>query len=200
TVAQELRERLRRLSRMRDERDDVVVLAADLNDPEAVSSVVDGALARYGQIDVIVHGAGRVDAAAFASGGGTGPQGGEAQLSPKLRGLFYLIETMRGREPSLWILHSSISSVLGGLGLAAYAAVNAVLDAIAVAGGDHWLSIDWDAWDNAAEGASVGMPSPIRPPEGADAFLRLLGVEAGSRGLGVPGDLAAPRGARGTPP
>ena len=191
TVAQELRERLRRLSRMRDERDDVVVLAADLNDPEAVSSVVDGALARYGQIDVIVHGAGRVDAAAFASVAETGPRVVEAQFSPKLRGLFYLIETMRGREPSLWILHSSISSVLGGLGLAAYAAVNAVLDAIAVAGGDHWLSIDWDAWDNAAEGASVGMPSPIRPPEGADAFLRLLGVEAGSRVLVVAGDLEA---------
>jgi phthiocerol/phenolphthiocerol synthesis type-I polyketide synthase E len=191
SVSNELRERLRRLARMRSERDDLVVLAADLNKAEEVSSVVDAALARFGQIDLVVHGAGRVDAAAFASAAETGPQVVEAQMSPKLRGLLHVIAAMRGREPSRWILHSSISSVLGGLGLAAYAAVNAVLDAVAVAGGDHWLSIGWDAWDNAAEAGSAGMPSPIRPPEGADAFLRLLGVEVGSHALVVAGNLDA---------
>jgi hypothetical protein len=35
---------------------------------------------------------------------------------------------------------------------------------------------------------AVGMPSPIRPPEGADAFLRLVGADAGSRALVVAGD------------
>ena len=40
---------------------------------------------------------------------------------------------MRGREPTRWVLHSSISSVLGGLGLSAYAGANAVLDSIATA-------------------------------------------------------------------
>ena len=159
----ELRERLRRLARMRNERDEVAVLAADLNDAAQVSAVVDAAIERFGRIDVLVHGAGRVDAAAFASAADTGPDVVEAQFSPKLRGLLLVIEAMRGREPTRWILHSSISSVLGGLGLAAYAAANAVLDALAVAGGDGWLSVDWDAWDNAAEAHSVGMPSPILP-------------------------------------
>lgn len=185
----ELRERLRRLSRMRNERDDVVVLAADLNDAAQVSSVVDAAIDRFGRIDMLVHGAGRVDAAAFASAADTGPPVVQAQFSPKLRGLLHVIEALRGREPSRWILHSSISSVLGGLGLAAYAAANAVLDAMAVAREDGWLSIEWDAWDNAAEAASVGMPSPIRPPEGRDAFLRLLGAGIGGRVLVVAGDL-----------
>ena len=45
--------------------------------------------------------------------------------------------------------------MLGGLGLAAYAAANAVLDAMAVAAGSKWLSIDWDAWDNAGEAQNV---------------------------------------------
>src|SRR4029077_9285802 len=126
---------------------------------------------------------------AFASAADTGPDVVEAQFSPKLRGLLLVMEAMRGREPTRWILHSSISSVLGGLGLAAYAAANAVLDALAVAGGDGWLSIDWDAWDNAAEAHSVGMPSPILPREGEDAFLRLLGADVGSRALVVAGDL-----------
>ncbi len=92
----ELRGRLRRLAQMRSVRDDVVVLAGDLNDAEAVSSVVDATLARFGRIDVVVHGAGRVDPAAFASAADTGPDVVEAQLSPKIRGLLSLIEAMRG--------------------------------------------------------------------------------------------------------
>ena len=74
----------------------------------------------------------------------------------KLRGLMYLMDAFKGREPRRWILHSSISSTLGGLGLAAYAGANAMLDALALQRGPHWLkSIDWDAWDNAAEAQSA---------------------------------------------
>jgi len=180
---------LGRLARMRETRDDLLVLNADLNRPEQVKAAVDAAIARFGSVDVVVHGAGRVDADAFASVAETGPAVIEAHLSPKLRGIFDLIEAMKGREPRQWILHSSISSVLGGLGLGAYAGANAVLDAFAVAGGERWLSIGWDAWDNALEAAKEGMPTPIFPAEGAEAFLRLLGVDIGQRGLVVVNDL-----------
>src|SRR5690606_14194009 len=69
----------------------------------------------------------------------------------------------------------------------------AVLDALAEAGpgGAEWLSLGWDAWDNAAEAKSPGMPSPITPEEGRDAFLRALGVEAGPRLVVAVDDLAA---------
>jgi acyl transferase domain-containing protein/SAM-dependent methyltransferase len=187
----DLRPTLRRLAKMRGDRDEIIVVNADLNHGDQVRAAVDRALARFGHIDVVVHGAGRVDAAAFAPAAETGASVLEAQFSPKLRGLFSLMEAMRGHEPRQWILHSSISSVLGGLGLAAYAGVNAVLDAMAVAGGAGWLSIGWDAWDNALEAHSEGMPAPIRPPEGADAFLRLLGVDMGNHALVVVNDLAA---------
>src|ERR1700730_15618030 len=89
----------------------------------------------------------------------------------------------RGRTPFVWILHSSISSVLGGLGLAAYAGANAMLDALAIEGGPHWLSIDWDAWDNAAEAQSASMPHAIKPAEGNEVLLRLIGHWNGSRAL-----------------
>ncbi|MBS0525437.1 MAG: SDR family NAD(P)-dependent oxidoreductase [Proteobacteria bacterium] len=180
---------LGRLARMRETRDEIMVINADLNRPEQVKAAVDAAIARFGAIDVVVHGAGRVDADAFASVAETGPAVVEAHLSPKLRGMLYLFEAMKGREPKRWILHSSISSVLGGLGLGAYAGANAVLDAYAVAGGERWLSIGWDAWDNALEAATEGMPTPIFPVEGAEAFLRLLGSEIGPRGLVVVNDL-----------
>ncbi len=189
-TSEETRRMLRRLADMRAERDEVMVLKADMNDAQAVNQAVHAAIARFGQIDLVVHGAGRIDAAAFASAAETGPEVVDAQFSPKLRGLLYLIDALRGREPRRWVLHSSISTVLGGLGLAAYSATNAVLDAIALGGGENWLSIDWDLWDNAAEAQAVGMPNAIYPDEGLDAFVRLLCSDVRQRVIVVVDDLA----------
>ena len=52
-------------------------------------------------------------------------------------------------ETDFRVLMSSISTVLGGLGFAAYAGANAVLDAYAERAarvGSAWTSIDWDTW------------------------------------------------------
>ena len=191
TVSPELRALLRRLAQMRDQRDEVMVLKADFNKAAEVEAAVDAAVARFGQIDLAIHGAARIDPAAFASAAETTPAVVDAQFSPKLRGLDYLMKAFRGREPRRWVLHSSISTVLGGLGLAAYTGANAVLDTIALAGGANWLSIDWDAWDNAGEAGSPGMPVPIYPPEGQETFIRLLRSETiGSRVIVVVNDLA----------
>jgi phthiocerol/phenolphthiocerol synthesis type-I polyketide synthase E len=184
-TAPEQRALLKRLERMRAERDEVLVVGADMNNGDQVQLAVAAALTRFGQIDLVVHGAARIDPAAFASAAETGPAVVEAQFSPKLRGLLHLINALRGHEPQRWVLHGSISSVLGGLGLAAYAGANGVLDALALAGGDSWISIAWDAWDNAGEAQTVSMPNPIQPPEGREAFLRTLGASVGSRLLVV---------------
>nr|UXE45871.1 2-methoxy-6-polyprenyl-1,4-benzoquinol methylase, mitochondrial [uncultured bacterium] len=190
-TAANVRALLKRLAPLHAQRDDVMIVNADLNRREQLASAIDAAIERFGRIDVVVHGAGRIDAGAFGAAADTGPAVVEAQFSPKLRGLFHLIDLTKGREPKRWILHSSISSVLGGLGLAAYAGVNAVLDALALQGGEGWLSIGWDAWDNALEAHSEGMPVPIYPPEGADAFLRLLSADLGPHALVVVNDLNA---------
>ena len=180
---------LRRLATLHERRDEVLVVNADMNDAAQVEAGVDAAIARFGKIDLVIHGAARIDPAAFGSVADTGPEVVEAQFSPKLRGLLSLIKAFHGREPRRWVLHSSISTVLGGLGLAAYSAANAMLDAIAIQGGERWLSVDWDLWDNAGEAQAVSMPLAIHPPEGQDSFLRLLGVNLGSRVLVVASDL-----------
>jgi NAD(P)-dependent dehydrogenase (short-subunit alcohol dehydrogenase family) len=66
TRSEEERTLLARLARMHAERGDVLVLTADMNDPQQVHAAVDAAFARYGQIDLVVHGAARIDAGAFA--------------------------------------------------------------------------------------------------------------------------------------
>ncbi|HRQ36189.1 MAG TPA: SDR family NAD(P)-dependent oxidoreductase, partial [Chiayiivirga sp.] len=181
SVSEGQRAILKRLAAMRAKRDEVMVLHADLNKAPEVMTAVDLAVQRFGKIDMVVHGAARIDAAAFASAADTGVEVMEAQFSPKIRGLYNMIEAMKGREPARWVLHSSVSAVLGGLGLAAYSGVNALLDVLALQQGKRWLSIDWDAWDNAAEAQSVSMPLAINPPEGGDALLRLLASPVGSR-------------------
>ena len=185
------RDLLTRLAALHAERSDVVVIRADMNDAAAVSRAIDQAIARFGRIDLVVHGAARIDAGAFASAADTGPSVVDAQLSPKVRGMLNLLDAFRGREPGRWVLHSSISTVLGGLGLAAYSAANAFIDAVALAGGDRFLSIDWDLWENAAEAHIAGMPSPIQPAEGVDALLRALGTDVGPRVIVAVSDLAA---------
>jgi SAM-dependent methyltransferase/acyl carrier protein len=174
---------LERLVKLRAERDDVLVLTADLNNAEQVQASVDAAIARFGAVHLVIHGAARIDAAAFGTVSETDWRVVEAQFSPKLRGLQNLMHACRNLPAARWVLHSSISSVLGGLALGAYAAANAVLDAIAIQRGADWLSIDWDAWDNAAEAQSASLPSAIKPPEGGEALLRLLGSWEGSRAL-----------------
>jgi phthiocerol/phenolphthiocerol synthesis type-I polyketide synthase E len=183
SISPEQRILYRRLAAMRAKRDDVIVLKADLNSTTEVRAAVDAAIAHFGQIDLLIHGAARIDAAAFAAVADTGPEQIEAQFSPKLRGLFHTMDAMRGREPRRWVLHSSISAVLGGLALGTYAAANAVLDTLAISRGSHWLSIEWDAWDNAAEAQSASLPLAINPAEGGDVFLRILKLPLQSRVL-----------------
>jgi ubiquinone/menaquinone biosynthesis C-methylase UbiE/NAD(P)-dependent dehydrogenase (short-subunit alcohol dehydrogenase family)/acyl carrier protein len=182
-ISPEQRTLYRRLAALRAKRDEIMVLKADLNSASEVRSAVDAAIARFGKIDLVIHGAARIDAAAFAAIADTGPEQIEAQFSPKLRGLFHTMDAMRGREPCRWVLHSSISAVLGGLALGVYAAANAVLDAIAIREGIHWLSIEWDAWDNAAEAQSASLPMAINPAEGGDVFIRILKLPLRSRVL-----------------
>lgn len=184
-VGEPQRTLLRRLAIMHAQRDDVLVLHADLGDPAQVSAAIDAAIERYGRVDVVIHGAANVGPTAFGSVPETGPEVVAAQLEPKVTGLLHLLTAMKGREPHQWILHGSISAELGGLGLAAYAGANAVLNCMAEQGarrGEHWLNIEWDAWDNAGEAQAHALnAAPIRGPEGQEVFLRVVGAPGGPR-------------------
>ncbi len=67
----------------------------------------------------------------------------------KVEGLFVLAEIFCDKTLDFCLLQSSLSSILGGLGLTAYAAANAVIDAFAVQQNQvsnfPWISINWDA-------------------------------------------------------
>ena len=115
---------LRRLTLMSAERDDVLVVAAELGGPDCGQR-----RDRYrGQpvriaIDLVSPRSGPAPARLRARVGCFGHR--SSPPSRRRHGLLRLVEAMRGREPRRWVVHGSISSVLGGLGLAAYAGANA---------------------------------------------------------------------------
>ncbi|MEM1255614.1 MAG: beta-ketoacyl synthase N-terminal-like domain-containing protein [Cyanobacteria bacterium P01_H01_bin.21] len=66
----------------------------------------------------------------------------------KVQGMQTLQQTLANYPVDFFLLQSSLSTVVGGVGLAAYAAANSYLDALAhqqQASSTQWLSLNWDA-------------------------------------------------------
>ncbi|MDB9524395.1 SDR family NAD(P)-dependent oxidoreductase [Oscillatoria sp. CS-180] len=67
----------------------------------------------------------------------------------QLQGLWHLSTALAGKSLDFCLVQSSLSSVIGGIGLAAYAAANSAIDAFIhqqnQRGEGTWLSVNWDA-------------------------------------------------------
>jgi hypothetical protein len=91
------------------------------------------------------------------------------------------------------LLQSSLSAVLGGPGMSAYAAANAFMDAFAAGqnrvSATPWLSVNWDGWSfgEAGRGAELAMT----PAEGAQAFGHVLSLAEIGQVIVSTGDLEA---------
>jgi acyl transferase domain-containing protein/acyl-CoA synthetase (AMP-forming)/AMP-acid ligase II/acyl carrier protein len=190
--------RIRQLRELEALGAEVLVLRADAADPVALREAVRRTVERFGALHGVVHAAGSVDPAAFRPLAETGEADREAHFAPKVRGVQALAEALAGHDLDFRLLTSSISTVLGGLGFAAYAAANAFLDAFAAARTDgRWLSVDWDGWlagERRAGGIGASVAAyAMTPEEGADAFLRLVGSGLSGRVVQSTGDLVARR-------
>ncbi|MCL4267591.1 MAG: SDR family oxidoreductase, partial [Anaerolineae bacterium] len=162
---------------------EVLVLAADVADEEQMRVVVDEIEARYGRLHGVIHAAGYVARAAFPPIQETDPAICEAHFQSKVYGLYVLDKVLQGKELDFCCLFSSLSSVLGGLGVAAYAAANNFMDAYTAqrhqTGAAHWVTVNWDTWlFNEMEMASlVGATVAefaMSPAEGTEAFALAL--------------------------
>ncbi|MGN9785601.1 SDR family NAD(P)-dependent oxidoreductase [Nonomuraea sp. ZG12] len=160
----------------------VLALSADVADEDAMRAVVEQAVARFGGIDVAVHGAGVQDGAYFNFAHLMDRQQCEAHLAAKVTGFHVLQKVLGGHCPDRRITLSSIAAVLGGMTLAPYAAANAALDAYVrvarAAGRGRWVTVDWDTWNidpDRVEGHSGAVIDfAMAPAEGVDVFERAL--------------------------
>ena len=166
----------------------VMVASADVSNRAQMQYVVDQAQARFGAIHGVIHAAGTVGQALFKAVKETGPLDAQAHFAAKVKGVQVLEDVFRGQELDFCLLTSSLASILGGLGLAAYAAANSFMDTFAYRhnqlGSVPWISVNWDAWQlTSRQYSTSGNPFgdvAITVEEGADVFQRILSLPRGA--------------------
>jgi len=159
---------------------EVMVCSADVADEQELQQALDQATARFGGIHGVIHGAGTVAPESFFGIEQATRNGCQLHFRPKIQGLLVLDKLLRDRDLDFVLLTSSLSSILAGIGFAAYSAANAFLDAFASAHnqgiGTPWFSVDWDRWNfSESADAVVEADSVLLPHEGVETFRRILG-------------------------
>jgi NAD(P)-dependent dehydrogenase (short-subunit alcohol dehydrogenase family) len=134
----------------------------DVASLETMSQLVSEIMTAHQRLDGVIHAAGIVDPTVFVPLVDLTPDQCELHFQPKVTGLNVLTQVLAPVDVGFCFAISSISSWLGGIGYAAYAAANAYMDAVCRAyartGKPQWLSIDWDAWEFSEQSFQ---PSPL---------------------------------------
>jgi acyl transferase domain-containing protein/acyl carrier protein len=177
---------------------ELLVINADLTDVAQMQDVLVQVTARFGDLHGIIHAVGDMgDDSTFKTILDMGDARGIRPFEFRMRALFVLEEILSGRELDFCLLVSSLASVLGGVGQAAYAAANLFLDAFVASRGAPWLSINWDAWKFETERQHIAALTPrlaqfaISLAEGREAFERILSSHTGDQIVVSTGDLKA---------
>ncbi|CAL9649350.1 3-ketoacyl-CoA thiolase (plasmid) [Streptomyces sp. enrichment culture] len=151
------------------------VAACDVADRAEVTALLARLDAEGRGPDAVVHAAGTGQLTPTAH---LTPEAASAVLHGKVSGARNLHEALAGRDLDAFVLFSSISSVWGSAGQAAYAAANAYLDALAEVRRAQGLAATSVAWGPWAEG---GMATQ----DGAEAMLSRQGVRSMAPALAV---------------
>ncbi|GAA4552146.1 type I polyketide synthase [Amycolatopsis samaneae] len=144
--------RVTRVLALEDLGAEVLVLAG--GEPDTMEDAVRQAVRRFGALDGVVHAAGLTATDEFEPIQTLPGELTDRHFAAKVDSLLAVGRALAGRPAGFHALFSSMSTVLGGLGFAAYAAANATLDAFARYGagsGQRWVSVDWDTWAPTAE-------------------------------------------------
>lgn len=126
----------------------VRVVEADVADAAALSRVVRDIVGRHGQLHGVFHAAGVIRDETHCALLELTPERCEEQLAPRVRGVRALTTALEGVGVDFCLTTSSMSPILGGLGLAAYGAANGYVDAFVQAAppGARWRAIHWEGW------------------------------------------------------
>ncbi|MCY1047782.1 amino acid adenylation domain-containing protein [Corallococcus sp. bb12-1] len=183
--------RIRRLLALERRGAQVLVLRADVGQPQELERVLALTQERFGALHGVIHGAGSLGVNAHVPTSAPDDARHAEQFDAKVHGTLVLERALRGRALDFVLLQSSLAAVLGGVGFAAYASANLFLDAFAArqgrADGTPWLSVDWDGW---SEETLEPHTLALTMAEGVAAFRRVLAGDT-RRWVVSTGDLAA---------
>jgi acyl transferase domain-containing protein/acyl carrier protein len=179
---------IRRVQELEKQGASVLLAKAESQRPDQLRAVVELALERFGRVDGVVY-AERTsisDEEMVRTIQELKRDDCERQFDERARALYALEEALQTIQPDFVLFISSISSVLGGIGLGVYTATNLFTDAFARSYADktatRCVAVNLDSWQAAGEqerqqtkniGASLSEMS-ISPEEGAEVFARLF--------------------------
>lgn len=192
-------DRIRKILNLEKNGSEVLVYNVDsTNENEMINMVID-IEQRFGSIDGVIHSAGILDGSSFNLINGLNRENCEIQFDSKVYGVWCLEKILRGKHIDFCLLMSSISSVLGGLGYASYAAANIYMESLAQKYNEEsdirWISVAWSEWRSKNEkdeirkiGESISELS-MSPMESIEAFKRILSNNTLNQVVCSPGDL-----------
>lgn len=138
---------------------EVLTLAVDVTNQDAMIVVVDVVLKRFGQLNGVIHAAGVLAGDSFVAADKLTKEACEAQFAPKIAGLQVLHKVLKDQPLDFVSPVSSLASVLGGLNFTAYAAGNLYMDAWCQArqrdNETQWLCMNWDGWQGDSQGEGI---------------------------------------------
>ncbi|WP_172844445.1 type I polyketide synthase [Tumebacillus algifaecis] len=127
----------------------VMTIAADVTDEDALEEAFTAARKRFGAVHGIFHTAGVRGEAAIDLIPELTVADGEKHFGPKVQAVYALERILRAHPADFCLLASSLVTVLGGLGCALYTAAHQFLDAFAQGQSEQsettWLTVNWDA-------------------------------------------------------
>jgi acyl transferase domain-containing protein/acyl carrier protein/enoyl-CoA hydratase/carnithine racemase len=162
-----------RLEALREQGADVVYAACDIAKPAEVENIADRIAREQGPLKGIIHAAGVLDDGYILTQDAAKAAG---VFAPKVAGTDNLDRATQDQPLDFFVLCSSIASVFGNAGQAAYAAANAFMDAFAETRGAEvtagkrkgkTIAVAWPLWSEG--GMSVDMAT-------LEAMKRRLGL------------------------
>lgn len=154
---------------------DSLVLAGDVANVADMRRARAAIEDRFGPVHGIIHAAGVPAAGMMMT---LGRDALADVLRPKVQGTMALAEAFAGAPLDFVMLCSSISTILGAAGQAAYCAANAFLDTVpftGLFGQAPVISINWDTWRDAGMAVETPLPAALE-----DARQRSLGLGIGN--------------------
>ena len=125
---------------------EVLLIEADVTNHEQMRAAVKTILDRFGELHGVFHTAGVIGSGLISF---NPRESTELVIAPKLAGTLVLDEVLDDVKLDFLVLYSSIASLLGGTGQAAYAGANAFLDAFAQyrsSRGARTVAVGWGEW------------------------------------------------------
>ena len=164
---------------------DIAVVTGDVAEPGVAERLVNAAEETGLELRGIVHGAAVIDDSLLVA---MSRESLERVWTPKAAGALRLHEASLTRNLDWWVGFSSVASLLGSPGQAAYASASAWLDALVAwrhASGLPAAAINWGPWSEVGVARALGGSAldPITPAEGIEALESLLATDRTMTGV-----------------